>query len=606
MHCVSGKLLKLDMTNHTTDVVHIPEEDIINFIGGRALGAKVLYDMNPTGVDPLSPENNLFVLTGPLTGTIVPNSCKYVVITKSPLTGAYLDSYSSGYLAPELKFSGWDGLMVTGRSEKPVYVYIRDDKVEFRDAAHIWGKGTIDTEEAIIKETDEQAGLMVIGPAGERMALVSSINSDHYRQAARGGGAAVMGSKNLKGIAVLGSGHMEPYDRVRIREKYMDSLAKLAVNKTGQARKKYGTPLTMNITNEAGMLPTRNFQRSQEPEAIDQIDGEGCEKMTIKTRGCWGCMIACSKITKAADGPYKDTIVEGPEYETVGLLGSNLGLNNLPAVIACNALCDDIGIDTIAAGVVTSFVMECFEKGLLTEEEIGVKDPIFGNSEAALEIMRKMALREGFGEYMSRGVKRLAEHVGKGSEVFAMHVKGMEFPAYDPRAGYAACLGYAVCPRGACHRRCWPPALEVLGGAPRFTTENKAKMVQNLYNENMILHTILVCDFPSKFCDAKMYDYAEFLTAVTGHTFVEQDFYDMAERGETLIRCFNNREGLTRADDNLPRRITEEPTPDGPGKGKQFTLEDLDFMLDEYYAHRGWDKNGVPLPETLEKYGLIV
>lgn len=605
MYCVNGKLLGINLTDQSTWVHELDDEIIKNYVGSRTLGAKLLLDLQKPGVEPLSPENLFLVLTGPVTGTITPNACKYVVVTKSPLTGAYLDSYSSGYIAPELKFAGWDGLIITGKADKPVYLWIQDDKVEFRDASHIWGRDTISSEKVIISETGSQAGVMVIGPAGENLSRVASINSDHYRQAARGGGGAVMGSKNLKAVAVLGSGEMVPSNAEGLLEKYLEDLAKLRKHPVGQARKKFGTPMTMNITNRAGMLPTRNFQQGTFSEATGNIDGEGVEKLTVKTRGCWGCMIGCSKITKVTEGVYEGDVLEGPEYETNALLGSNLGISYLPAVIRLNILCDTLGLDTISTGAIVSFVMECYEKGLLTEEQIGVKNPSFGNHEAAHKLIEMMASREGFGDVMAEGVKRAAAYVGKDSHKFAMHVKGMEFPAYDPRAGFGSCLSYSVVPRGACHRRAWPPAKEVLGGMPPFTTDGKAAMVKELFDENAILHTLLVCDFPSKFAGLLMDDYAAYLSLTTGHSFSADDLYVLAERSETLARLFNCREGFTRKDDILPGRIFEESLPDGPPKGQRFTHGDLDKMLDEYYSLRGWDQEGRPTQDTLQRLGLV-
>ena len=604
MYSATGKILTIDLTTQTTGVLHIPDETTIKYLGGRALGARLLYDYLPPHVDPLGPENVIFILTGVACGTMIPSSRKYAVMTKSPLTGTFLDTYSSGYMSYELKAAGWDGLMITGKSEKPVYLYIKNDKVEFRDASHIWGKGTFETEETIIAETDPNAGLSVIGPAGEKLVLIASINSEHYRQAARGGGGAVYGSKLLKGIAVRGTGSIKVADHEALRGYFLRGIDFMEHNKTSIARRRYGTPMTMNITNEAGMLPTKNFQHSHSEEAVGEIDADGCEKFTLKSRACRYCPVGCSKITKVTEGRYKGEVLEGPEYETNGLLGPNLGITYLPAVITENARCDEWGVDTISAGVTIGFVMECYEKGLLTEEEIGVKNPSFGNDEAAIEMIRMMSFREGFGDKMAQGVKKLAEYVGHDSIKFAMQVKGLEFPSYDPRAGYASGLGYAVNPRGACHRRCWPPALEVLGGAPRYTEEGKAAMVARIYDENTILHSMLICDLANKFSDLTIPHCVEYLTAVTGHAFTEDDLWAVAARAETLARMINCREGFSRKDDTLPDRILNEPTPDGPGKGHVFTQEKLDRMLDEYYEIRGWDNEGYPLPETLERLGI--
>lgn len=604
MYGASGKILFIDLTKRITAPIPLTEEMLSRYVGGRALGARLLFDYLPPHTDALAPENPFIVLAGMMCGTLVPCTGKFVVVTKSPLTGAFLDSYSSGSISFQLKAAGWDGLLIVGRCETPAYLYIENDSVEFRDASHLWGEGALLAEERIVAETNARAGAIVIGPAGEKEVKIASLNSDCYRHAGRGGVGAVLGSKRIKGIAVHGTGGVTAFDPETVRSYYLECLAHLDSSKAAIAFRRFGTPRTMNVTNAAGMLPVNNFQRSHSDEAVDVLDAQGCEKSTIHDRACMFCPIGCSKITKAQDGKYKDTVLEGPEYESVGILGANLGIFYLPSVIKENHLCDDLGLDSISAGGVVGFVMECYERGLLSEEEIGVADPRFGNDEAAIELIRKMAAREGFGEKMGNGVKWLAAYVGKGSERFAMHIKGMEFPAYDPRAGYASCLGYAVSPRGACHRRCWPPALEIVGNRPRFTIEGKAELVAKLYNDNTILHSLLMCDFANKSGGITVERCVEYLTAVTGRAFSVEELRLTAERAETLARLVNVREGFGRSDDTLPERLLSEPTPDGPGAGERFSRAMLDTMLDEYYELRGWDKDGVPLESTLARLGI--
>ncbi|MGB9867102.1 MAG: aldehyde ferredoxin oxidoreductase family protein [Bacillota bacterium] len=605
MYFEDPRLLEIDLTNKVSRVRTLDQSTVRKYVGGRALGSKLLFDLLPRGVDPLAPENLLLVLVGPVTGTLVPTSSKYVVVSKSPLTGGFVDSYSSGCIAPQIRHCGLVGLAVSGKASSPVYLFVKDGQVEFRDASHLWGRNTIEAEDQIKRETSAEAGVMVIGPAGENMVRYASINSDHYRQAARGGVGAVMGAKNLKGIAVLGSGPIVPAQPEKIKTRYLEHLARLRSSVTGQARKKYGTPMTLNITNNAGMLPVRNFTASTFPEAEDNIDGPGVAKLVVKSRSCWGCMIACSKITAVNEGSFSGDVVEGPEYETLGLLGANVGVTYLPAVIRANILCDELGLDTISTGCCIGFLMECFQRGILSEKEIGVSNPSFGNYNAVIELIKMIAYRQGIGDVLAEGVKRAAEAIGKGSHKFAMHVKGMEFPAYEPRRAFGACLSYAVSPRGACHRRAWPPAKEVLGGVPPFTTEGKAALVKRMYDENTILHSLLVCDFPNKFIPVTIEDYADYLSLVTGVAFTSDDLWLLADRAETQIRLFNLREGFTRADDTLPDRVFEEVLPDGGAKGQRFTRQDLEKMLDEYYQARKWDLQGVPLPETLKELGIV-
>lgn len=609
MKSFNGKILKIDLTTGEQDAIKLSDEVCKKYLGGRSLGAKLLVDYVPEGVDPMEPECPFFLLTGPTTGTIVPSSGKYVIVGKSPLTGAFLDSYSSGYIAAELKYAGWDGLMITGCASHPCYLYIKDDVVEIRDASHIWGKDAFESEDLIRTETNPRAGVAVIGVAGERKVRIAIVNSEHYRQAARGGTGALFGSKNLKGIAVLGTKGLDIADMPSVMSLYKEIVETSETSVSAQGRKKYGTPLTLDITNNANMLPTNNFQEVFLEDANGKLDSIGCERMVVKSRACWGCMMACSKVSKADDSDlyYKDTIVEGPEYETTVFLGTDIGITNLSSVIDSNRLCDYYGIDTIAAGSIIAFVMECVQHGYLTEEEVGIKDVRFGNDRIVAELLRLMGTREGFGDIMAEGTYRLAQYVGKDSLRFAMQVKKMDFPGYDPRAGYGVGLSYAVNPRGACHRKAWPPALEVLKGFPPYTTENKGKLIRDLTAENNVLHSVLVCDFPSKYVPFSAYEiYSKFLTYLTGVEWRTEELLDGADRGEDLARLFNYREGFSREDDTLPDRVFDDlapmrkNVPDGP----PISREALEIMKDDYYRERGWDCGGCPTEESLKRLGM--
>jgi len=491
MEGYTNRLLEFDLTANEVKV-RTPEEDLYDkYLGGRGFGARVLYDLLPAGVDPLSSENIMLILAGPFTGTLVPGANRYVVITKSPGSKGFVDSYASGRISLELKFAGYDGLIVRGKAAKPSYLYIEDDKAEIRDAAFLWGKDTFETED-LIREAlgDSEVGICCIGPAGERLVKFATINSDYYRQAGRGGVGAVMGSKNLKAVVVKGSRGVTCHDHMKLLSIVHDSIAKLSDSPVGKARMEYGTPLTLNITNAAGMLPTSNFRKGQF-EGAAKINAEACKASTIKGRACFGCSVGCSKIMEAKEGKYKGNVVEGPEYETLGLLGSNLEIDELPVVIQANILCDRLGIDTISTGNVLGFVMECMERGYLKPEDVNGLQMEFGSAEPALQLIHDIAYREGAGDWLAEGVRSAANKVGNNSIDFAMQVKGMEFAAYDPRIGYGTALAYAVNPRGACHRRAWPPAVEVLGKENPCETEGKAGIVKRLYDENSILHSLL-------------------------------------------------------------------------------------------------------------------
>jgi aldehyde:ferredoxin oxidoreductase len=605
MKGVCGRLLEIDLSNGKTKDRAVSDDMFAKYLGGRGLGARLLFDMLPAKTRPLSPQNVLFFLTGPLTGTKVPGSSKFVVITKSPLTQGWCDSYSSGRLPGELKKLGYDGLVIRGRSNHPCYLKMDDSGVHIRAADAIWGKDSFETDR-ILKEIegDPSAGVTSIGPAGEKHCRFASINSELYRQAGRGGVGAVMGSKNLKAIMIRSKGKVQQHDRKKLVELNKKNFARSRQSEVAKARMKYGTPLTLNITHTGGILPTKNFQFGTWEKALNKIDAEGVQRSTIARKACISCFTPCSLVTRASGGKYKGNTVEGPEYETLSMLGSNLLVDALPEIIQANILCDKLGMDTISTGNVIGFTMECLEKGLISAAQAEGLDMRFGDGEAALAAIEMIAARSGFGDVLAEGVRRVAAQVGNDAERFAMHVKGMEFPGYEPRGAFGGALSYAVSPRGACHRRAWPPSHELLGDDPPYSVEGKAEMVKELYDQNCILHSLLVCDFQSKFIPLSMVDYTQYFQAVTGENISEKEFLTIAARIETLIRMFNLREGLTRKDDTLPYRTLHEPLPDGPATGQCIGEENLNRMIDEYYACRGWDSSGVPTEKTLKKYQL--
>jgi aldehyde:ferredoxin oxidoreductase len=605
MKGICGKLLEIDLTSGKTKDSVISDEMVEKYLGGRGLGARLLFDTLPAKTDPLSPENVLLFLTGPLTGSMTTGSSKFVVVTKSPLTQGWCDSYSSGRISVELKKAGYDGIILRGKANHPCYLRIDHKGAEIREANLLWGRNSFEAERMLREmEGDSPVGVSSIGPAGERLVKFACINSDLYRQAARGGVGAVMGSKNLKAIVVKGTRGVNLHDRKKLvalnRENYQRALR----SQVAQARMKYGTPLTLNVTHAGGILPTKNFQFGTWEKALEKIDSVGVYKSVKSHKACLSCFVHCSLVTEASEGRYKGVTLEGPEYETLGIFGSNQLIDDLPAIMQANLLCDQLGIDTISAGNVIGFVMECFEKELISPSQTGGLEIRFGDSEASLAAVKMIAMREGFGDILAEGVRAAAHTIGNGSERFAMHVKGMEFPAYEPRGAFGSGLSYAVSPRGACHRRAWPPAKEILGGYPPYTTQGKAAMIKELYDENCVLHSLLVCDMPAKFIPLSLDDYSNYLHASSGASFSKGDFFKIAERIETLIRMFNNREGFTRKDDTLPYRTLNEPLPDGPAKGQCIGEENLNKMIDEYYALRGWDASGIPTKETLKKHGL--
>lgn len=601
----AGKILYINLTtgNVHTEVI---EDDIYRkYLGGRGLGTRLLYDRSTPGADPLSAENIIVLMTGPATGTPIPSGCKYVILSKSPATGAFLESYASGRIAQELKYAGYDGVVISGKSEYPCMVAITNDKVEILKADHLWGKDAIETEKVLREEFSDSHGVMCIGPAGENLSYIAGINSDYGRQAARGGGGAVFGSKNLKAVIVRGNKYgVSCEDTKTILSLVKQHVQQIENSFMGKIRRRFGTPYTLTLTNAAGMLPTKNFQSGVCEGAEDAIGAEAVEKRTISSKSCLGCMVACSKITEVTEGPYKGLVIEGPEYETLSMLGSNLGILDLAAILKGNEVCDRLGIDTISTGATISFAMECYERGLLKDFDLGGMDLSFGNYEAAIQLMYDIAYGKGFGKVLQNGVKKASEIIGQDSYKFAIHVKGLEFPGYDPRASFGAALTYAVTPRGACHRRCWPPAKEILKNVNPYIAQGKAEIVRKIWNNNSIYHSILLCDIPPKNIGISMEDIVGYLNALTGGNYTQEDMYRAAERTETLIRLFNIREGFTRKDDTLPYRMLHEPLPEGPPKGICVGVDNLNLMLDEYYEIRGWDRDGYPRQETLDSLGI--
>jgi len=589
-----GKLLHVDLGHETHKPIIIPEEILKKYIGGRGLGAKLYWDLIPSGKDPLSQDNVFIVLTGPLTGTMAPGAGKHLIVTKSPASGGWLESYSSGRVASELKFAGYDGLIITGKAKAPISLYISDDRVEFSEAGHLWGKGAFDTETFIRENFDPECGTLSIGPAGENLVIFACVGSEYFRKAGRGGAGAVMGSKNLKSIAIKGTKGVKCADIIALRH--------LFLNHSKRVRQRFSTPMTLSITNAAGMLPTRNFSKGQFKKGIGTIDKDAVADAKIGSRACYACFAECSNITKVKEGIFKDLILEGPEYETLAMLGANLEIDYLPAIMKANYLCDDLGMDTISTGVAIGFVMECYERGVLTNKETKGLDLKFGNYKTVVNLLELIAHRKDFGAFCAQGVRKMAQQLGQNTEVFAMHSKGLEFPAYDPRAGWGSAITYSITPRGACHRRAWPPSVEIFGGVDPFIIEGKAEIVRRLMNYRCIIHTLIVCDMLGPGIRLGKDDWAKYLNIVVGTNYTGKDLIKSTEIIETLIKRINIREGFSSKDDILPKRILEESLPEGPAAGKIIGEENFKEMRSEYYLCRGWDNEGIPTQETIEDY----
>jgi aldehyde:ferredoxin oxidoreductase len=589
-----GYMLHVNLSQESYKVIKCPENILNKYIGGRSLGAKFYWDLIPPEAGPLEPENVFMALTGPLNGTIAPTASKHLIVTKSPASGGWLESYSSGRVASELKYSGYDALIITGKSKLPINLFIHDDKVDFSVATHLWGKGTFETETYIRKQFDSECGSLSIGPAGEHMLPFACVGSEYYRQAGRGGAGAVMGSKNLKAIAIKGSGGINCVD--------IGALHRLVLNHQKKVKFRHMTPTTLSVTNAAGMLPTRNFSKGQYKQAVGNIDKDAIINVKVGDRACFSCFSGCSFITQVKDGIYKDLKLEGPEYETLAMLGSNLEIDYLPAIMKANFLCDDLGMDTISAGVVIGFVMECYERGILTDEDTDGLKLNFGNYKVVIDLLELIAQKKGFGAFCAKGVKEMAQELKRKTEEYAMHAKGLELPAYDPRAGWGSSITYSITPRGGCHRRAWPPSVEILGGLNPFSIEGKAEIVKNLMNQRSIMHSLIVCDMIGPRIGLNEDDWANYVNVVVGSKLTGQNLIDRSELTETLIRQINIREGFSSQDDIIPKRILEESLSEGPPAGKIIGTENFLKMRTEYFLSRGWDEEGIPTRETLKNY----
>ncbi len=601
-----GRLLRVNLSNRSISIDPLNMKWAKDYIGCQGLGLRYLYEELRPGIDALAPENKIVVMTGPLVGTIAPSAQKYTLVTKSPLTRTFYDSTAGGHLGPELKYAGYDGIIIEGRSEKPVYLLIRNNRVEIQDAARIWGKDTHSTEDTL-KGLWGDVKVMSIGPAGEKMVRFACVTSDYFRQNGRGGVGAVFGAKNLKAIVVKGSGGIgvaDPEAFLRIARKCM--IEKGVENPDEHQfigwKGGMGTIEIMEWTNEYGCLPTRNWQTG-DFDGVKKISMEAARQVKKKSRACAQCPMACSNWVEIKEGPYAGTALEGPEYETAALLGSNCGIDNFGAIAKMNLICDMLGMDTMAAGDVASWAMECYERRILKQKDTGGIALNFGDDKALVLLLEKIANRDGIGDLLAEGVAHCSQKMGKGTEEFAMHVKGLECPAYDPRVAIGMGLAYATSPPGATHTRGFPISAELFGawwlGAEPVeldpkSPENKAKLL--IYQQHWQAYR-----FSTGSCDFILLNpedgLPEEVAACTGWP-ETADWKKIGERVVNLGRMFGIREGIDKKDDTLPPRLLKEVLKSGPGKGRVVNPEDLEFMLDEYYRLRGWDNAGRP---TLDK-----
>jgi aldehyde:ferredoxin oxidoreductase len=606
------KILRVNLSRGEVSEESMPKGFVEMFIGGKGYAWLLAKELKPK-IDPLSPENKIIFATGPLTGSGAPGfSGRHVVITKSPLTGIFLDTYAGGFWGARLRFAGYDVVVVEGKAEKPVYLWVRDGKAEIRDARDIWGK-SISEAEKLVKEEIGSANTSVacIGPAGENLVRFACIANDGGREAGRGGAGAVMGSKNLKAIAVTGEPH-DKTSRVAIaKSEAFESICnelreKLKKNPlTSGLLPSLGTPGFVNVANALGGWRVRNA-REGVFERAEEISGETMkEKVFVRSLACYGCPIGCRKISQVKSGPYACT-VEGPEFESICLLGANCGVGDLEPLAYAAHLCDELGMDTISTGGVIGFAMDLYERGIISKADTDGLELAFGNYEALIEMIKRIAMRKGFGSVLAEGVKRASQIIGRGAEYYADHVKGLELPAWEPRAFWGHALSVCLSDRGACHTHSPVLDLDMSGKLDRFSIEGKPEAVKEGEEFTAAKDTMIHCLFASQFTQLPPSFCASMVSYATGIEFDEKRFLLVGERLINLTRVFNVREGITRRDDYLPKRLMEQAHTKGPTSGKVLTKELIDKMLDRYYELRGWHvETGMPSENKLRELGLI-
>jgi len=592
------RLAFVNLSDGSVKAEAVDEGFAVKYIGGRGWGAKLVYDTAPGKVEPFSAENRVVVSSGPLSGLPVPCSGKVNFSAFSPATGFYGDSNAGGDFAVELKRAGFDALIVEGVAKETTYILVEDGEVSLMDAKPYWGMPSIDAESALKRDVGGDVSVAVIGPAGENLVKYACISTDFGRQAARCGIAAVMGFKRVKAIAAKGNGEIPVADVDTLRKLWEESRKTIVEHPDFTTWRKQGTMKTVAWANEFSCLPTRNFSEAVF-EGFKAIDGEAMETRTrVGSKACYRCEMPCGQISQA-----EGIKVEGPEYETAAMIGSNCALTSIEEVVRANYICDQLGLDTISMGNAAAFAMECFEKGLITRDDTGGLDLRFGNAEALYALFGMVAYRKGLGNVLAEGVAAASKAIGKGSERFAMHVKGLEISGYDVRAAPAMGLAYATCDIGAHHNRAWAIKYDVEKDRATYG-EDKVQRVIYLQHLRPMFDCLGVCRFPWVEFSLNPEFYARFYSAATG---VETSLNDLLQRSEAvwnLTRLISLRQGLKADMDWLPERVFEDPIPEGPLKGSVLSRSMFKQMVKQYYAFRGWDENGLPTEGKLKELGL--
>lgn len=602
-----GRLLVVDLTQRVSSTLAVPQWLKDDFVGGKGFGAKLLYDLNPPGVDPLAPENVLMFMTGPLTATAAP-SMRACVVTKSPLTGIYLDSFFGGRFGPEIKYAGYDGLIIKGKASAPTCLWIQDQQVAFVSAEDIWGTDALTANVQVkARLSAPDAQVVTIGQAGENLVKFALISCEFNRQAGRGGAGAVMGAKNLKAIAIRGRRLVKIHNPKAFASACKGALKEIGQSEACAALTDSGTANAIPWSNEVGTLPFRNHLHQTDDKAYHLGDDAQKKHLFLGKAACLGCPIRCSQMGAVRTGKYAHIITDIVEYESAALMGSNLDIHDIRALAHLVKLCDSYGLDSMSTGVTIAFAFEAVEKGMMqSPSDVVLK---FGSVSAAQYLIHAIALQQNeLGRLLGQGVAKASVRLGGRSDAFAMHVKGLELPGWAPRGTPGMGLAYMTADRGACHQRGFMVAFEVGGqlynDAPvdTYSLTGKAEILKGEQDYLSGLDALVKCDFGAFGISAA--SYVKMFHAATGRRVDDLFFHQLGERIWNQVRLFNLREGLTAAGDRLPRRIVEEPLPSGPHKGRRISVEDMVTMLAEYYQLRGWDAEGRPAPETLKRLKL--
>jgi aldehyde:ferredoxin oxidoreductase len=596
----TGTILRVDLSSGKILKESLDPGLAKTYIGARGLGARIIVNEVDPAADALGTANKLIFAAGPLTGTYAPSCGRFDVVTKGPLNGTIAGSNSGGSFGPELKYAGYDLLIIEGKAAKPSYIWIEDAKVEIRSAEHLWGKNVPDVTDAIRAETDDEAKVACIGPAGENLVLFACVMNEMHRAAGRTGVGAVMGSKNLKAVAVSGSGSVVAADPDVFKQAVMKARRKIQAHPVGgKGLKAYGTDVLVNILNSVGSLPTRNSRDAYFPTA-DKVGGETLSANNlIRPKGCFSCIISCGRVSRVTNPKYEGR-GEGPEYETAWAFGPACGVDNLDAILKANFLCNELGLDTISMGSTIACAMDMFENGILTLKDTGGLALNFGNADAIVELTKQTAHKEGLGAKLALGSYRFAQSFGHPE--YSMTTKKQEMPAYDPRGVQGIGLHYATGNRGGDHVRGYTIAVEVLGNPVKmdqYATKGKAELVKTFQDLTAALDSSGACLFTTFGIGAD--ELAEMLSAATGVPYSTAEFMKIGERIWNMERLWNLKSGLSAKDDTLPERLLKTPIETGPSKGR---VSQLGTMLPEYYEVRGWDKNGVPMAAKLKELSL--